>query len=269
MKKVTGRIIMIIALIVCLLAAGLLVITLVQYRTSEKLYEQAAEQYTDPADRDSTGEEAKTDPDAGNDGSYETAPVVVDFDALKKVNEDVAGWIYCEDTVINYPVMYGSDNDFYLHHSYEGNYSASGSIFIDYNNKNDLSDTNTIIYGHHMKDKSMFATLSNWAEQEYYEEHPVVWLLTPEQDYKIVLFGGYTTSASSDTYTIYQDHSEELVEYLQTAASQSDFKAAVSSLPGDAHFVVLSTCAYVFDNARYVLHGYLEPVDSAGGVPLS
>lgn len=267
MKKVTGRIIMLIALIVCLAAAGLLVFTLVQYRTSEKLYEEAAQQFTAVSDRDTADEEAGTE--TGGADSREKAPITVDFDALKEVNEDVAGWIYCEDTVINYPVMYGSDNDFYLHHSYEGNYSASGSIFIDSHNKSDFSDTNTIIYGHHMKDKSMFATLSNWAEQEYYEAHPVVWLLTPEQDYKIVLFGGYTTSASSDTYTIYQDHSKELVEYLQTAAAQSDFKPAVSSLPGDARFVVLSTCAYVFDNARYVLHGYLEPAGSAGGVPLS
>ena len=118
-----------------------------------------------------------------------------------------------------------------------------------------------------MKNGSMFATLDHWAEQEYYEGHPVMWLLTPEQDYKIVLFSGYTTSASSDTYAIFDGPCQELDAYLIKCRSQSDFSAEVE-LEGDSRYVLLSTCAYVFDNARFVLHGKLVPVDSAGGVPL-
>ena len=93
-----------------------------------------------------------------------------------------------------------------------------------------------------------------------------MWLLTPEQDYKIVLFSGYTTSATSDTYTIFEGPSQELDAYLAKCREQSDFSMEVE-LDSEGRYVLLSTCAYVFDNARYVLHGMLVPVDSAGGVP--
>jgi len=195
------------------------------------------------------------------------APVKVDFDSLKAVNNDVKGWIYCEDTIINYPVLYGETNDKYLRHTYDGEYNIAGSIFIETNNKPDLSDSNTIIYGHHMNDGSMFYGLDHWHLQEYYNTHPIMWLLTPKQDYIIVLFSGYTANAYSDTYTIFYDLDEKFDEYIKEALTKSDFKADVV-LPSDGKYVLLSTCAYVFDGARYVLHGLLVPVDSAGGVPI-
>ena len=169
-------------------------------------------------------------------------------------------------------MLQGTDNDYYLHHTYDGKSSISGSIFADANNRPDFADSNTVIYGHHMKNKSMFATISNWAEQDYYEEHPVMWLLTPRQDYKIVLFSEYTTSAYSDTYVMYPEACPEMDEYLKRAAQSSNFQSDIQTngeLTGDAHYVLLSTCAYVFDNARDVLHGKLVPVNSIGGVPVA
>ena len=167
--------------------------------------------------------------------------------------------------MINYPVVQGEDNDFYLHHGFDKEGSSSGAIFVEAMNRPQFADANTVIYGHHMRDKSMFATLEYWAAQEYYEEHPVMWLLTPQQDYKIVLFSGYTASADSDTYMIFQEPGKELDDYLAQSLAQSDFEADVQ-LDGQARYVLLSTCAYAFHNARYVLHGVLVPVDSAGGV---
>ena len=167
-------------------------------------------------------------------------------------------------------LVQGEDNDLYLHHSYDKAYSVSGSIFVDSGNRKGFVDSNTIIYGHHMKNGSMFASLSKWSDQQYYEEHPVMWLLTPERDYKVELFSGYTTSAYAETYTMFPEPGAEVDAYLERAAGQSDFQPAEGTgLDGEAHYVLLSTCAYVFDNARSVLHGKLVPVDSAGGVPLS
>ncbi len=189
-------------------------------------------------------------------------PVEVDFDELLEANPDVVGWIYCEDTIINYPVLQGEDNSYYLHHTLDGTYVRTGSIFADGNNRRDFQDANTIIYGHHTKDVFMFATLDYWAEQKYYEEHPVIWLLTPTQDYKIVLFSGYHTSAYSDTYQIFSEPGEAFAEYLAACREQSDFQADVE-LDENAKYVLLSTCAYVFTDARYVLHGMLVPVEKA------
>lgn len=260
MRKAISRIIVTILLILFIGSICAIVYILKQYRDDEAVYGQAAADFT------MENEPAAVPED---NGGAETAPITVDFEALRKVNEDVIGWIYCEDTVIDYPVLRGEDNDYYLHHTYDRKSSISGSIFVDTNNRPGFADSNTVIYGHHMKNKSMFATISNWAEQDYYEEHPVMWLLTPEQDYKIVLFSEYTTSAYSDTYLMYQAPCPELDEYLKRAAEKSEFKSeaqAPEQLDGNARYVLLSTCAYVFDNARDVLHGKLVPVNSAGGV---
>jgi len=195
------------------------------------------------------------------------APVRVDFPSLLEVNSDVKGWIYCQDTNIDYPVLYGETNDTYLRHTYDKAYNIAGSIFIESENDPNLKDYNTIIYGHHMNDGSMFAGLEHRAEQSYYDEHPVMWLLTPERDYLLVLASGYTTSAYSDTYAVITEPGENLTSYILDFLAKSDFKTDLL-LPLDGRYVVLTTCAYVFDNARYVLHGLLVPADSAGGRPL-
>lgn len=268
MGKWIRRIIMLVLLAIFLFSVISIAIILYQYKVSDQLYESTASQYTIQS-AGGGGEDTGAQTPQGGENVPEakvTAPFSVDFEGLQTVCGDVAGWIYCEDTPINYPVVLGKDNDYYLTHNFDGSASASGSIFIEAANRPGFADSNTIIYGHHMKNGSMFATLDKWAEQEYYEEHPVMWLLTPEQDYKIVLFAGYTTSANSDTYVIFQGSGGELDAWLEKCKGQSDFDAELE-LEGDARYVLLSTCAYVFDNARYVLHGKLVPVDSAGGVP--
>lgn len=202
------------------------------------------------------GEKAYGDSEAGK----ERAPLVVDFAKLQAENEEVQGWIYCEGTPINYPVVKGEDNSFYLNHSYDGKESASGAIFMDVSNRSGFADANSILYGHHMKNGSMFAGLEKWADQEYYEEHPQMWLLTPEGDYRIVLFAGYTTRSDSETYTIFTDFCPEMEEYLKKCMEKSDFRADLEK--AGQKFVVLSTCAYSFEEARYVLHGILVPVEA-------
>ena len=244
------------------------------YRESRKTYSGAAEEYTKPAevtaavsaeDEAPAGGEPAAEREAERELIY--APIEVDFDYLCRINSDVIGWIYCPDTVINYPVVWGRDNDYYLERNYRGEPDSSGTIFADAGNMKDLTDSNIILYGHHMQDMSMFATLKYWLKQEYYEEHPVMWLLTPEQDYRIELFSGYVTSAESETYTIFRGAGEEFDAYLRSALARSEFRAE-TELDATGKYVLLSTCAYSFQLARTVLHGRLIPVDSAGGLPI-
>ena len=302
MEKGKRRLFIGILLIIFLGAAGGMCSVLLQYQKSRNFYSQAAEQYTSLVLSDVSDGSEETGTDSGDstpagensldtkDRLSEKAPLVVDFEALQAVNPDIIGWIYCADTIINYPVLQGEDNDFYLQHSYEKSPLKQGSIFIDVENKDDLSDRNTIIYGHHMKDGSMFSVLHSWRNQEFYEEHPVMWLLTPKQDYKIVLFSGYTASAYSDTYTIFPEEAysgnaekslrerspkayQELETYLDSCAKKTNFRPEQSwqelcrweEQEGDGEeyqeyrYVLLSTCAYEFDDARFVLHGVLIP----------
>lgn len=256
MAKTIRRIIMALLAVIFIGSCAYILITLYRYKKSDEIYAGAVDKYITAGDKNSEKEADKSSAD-----SAESAPISVDFEELQKISPDIVGWIYCEDTVINYPVVKGSDNDYYLHHAYDGTYSASGAIFIDADNADDFQDSNTIIYGHHMKNGSMFATLSNWQKQEYYDEHPVMWLLTPTQNYKIILFSGYTTSAYSDTYKIFREPGEEFTQYIINSAKYSSFSMPETELYADAKYVLLSTCAYVFDNARSVIHGMLVPVE--------
>ncbi|WP_276951575.1 class B sortase [Acetatifactor muris] len=279
MNKKIRHIIMALLLVVFCTAGGVIFFTYQKYEQEDRVYEQAAEAYTRPvtdgggfgtsdASGLPTGAEAVEEAETLN--GWAGAPLEVDFPRLREVNGDVVGWIYCEGTVINYPVLQGEDNDYYLHRNMNRQTHNAGSIFVDAANQPGFGDSNTIIYGHHMKNGSMFASLDEWAAQEYYEEHPVMWLLTPQQNYRILLFAGYTTSAASDTYTIFPDSCDELEEYLKQCMEKSDFEADFNMTGPDAReeislsrndqYVVLSTCAYSFQDARYVLHGKLVPV---------
>ena len=241
------------AIFVC--SAGVVGYVYHSYGKVEQVYTEAAKSYTTKRE-----DEEKT-------GSI--VPIQVDFDALRAQNPDIIGWIYCPDTVINYPVLHGKDNDQYLHHDYLGNYDFAGSIFIETTNKPDFSDANTIVYGHHLLTELMFSCLENWQDQSFYEKHPVMWLLTPERDYQVVLVSGHHVSAYSDLYQTIIDHGDQMNNYVSAAVAASDFVPieGVQANPAN-NYVMLSTCAYIFDNARYVLHGMLVPLNSAGGMPL-
>lgn len=249
-------------------SAGSYLLIQSRYRVSQRGYDQAAEQFTS-AVTGSASSALPPDPEQGGEAKAEAggenidrAPIKVDFDALIAINDDVMGWIYCEGTVINYPVVWGRDNSFYLERNYRKGYDPSGAIFSDCGNMLDFSDNNTILYGHHMANKTMFATLKKWLEQDYYEEHPCMWLLTPQQDYRVELIAGYVTAADSEAFTIYRGGGPEFREYLRQAMEKSKFKAPAQDQEIDesAKYVMLSTCAYSFELARTVLHGKLTPV---------
>ncbi len=189
----------------------------------------------------------------------ETAPIEVDFDVLLKQNGDIVGWLYCEDTPINLPVVQSSDNDYYLRRLLDGSWNTAGTLFVDCRNSADFSDANTVIYGHNMKNKTMFGTLSYYREQSYFEEHPVMWLLTPNGDYKVEPVAGYITPTTSDVYSFDQSD-EEVLATVRQAVESSTFTSGIEISDGD-RFLTLSTCSYEYENARYVLIGRLVPAE--------
>lgn len=185
----------------------------------------------------------------------EQAPIEVDFELLKKQSGDVVGWLYCEDTPINLPLAQAGDNERYLRRLLDGTENNSGTLFVDFRNYRDFSDWNTIIYGHNMRNGDMFGTLHKYGEQEYYDAHPILWLLTPEGDYKVELVAGFITSSTSEAYTI-PDTPEEAQTLIQAEVEKSTFKTGLTLNPDD-RYLTLSTCSYEFEEARYVLVGRL------------
>lgn len=182
-------------------------------------------------------------------------PITVDFDELKKINPDVIGWLYCKDTQINYPVVQTDNNEYYLHNMINGEYNFAGTLFVDYRCEKDFAGLNTIIYGHNMKNGSMFGDLPKYKAQDYYDAHPTMWLLTPDKTYKVELLSGQVTASDSDAYDIISKR-EDLTKYLENAVSQSFFKTD-SSVDDAEKIITLSTCSYEYENARFVVIGKL------------
>jgi len=180
----------------------------------------------------------------------------INFRALQEVNPDVIGWIYSPDTTINYPVVQGDDNAYYLKHLADRTENRNGCPFLDVQNRPDFTDDNSVIYGHHMQNGTMFAGISWYEDQSYYDEHPVMYLMTPSATYRIELFSGYITTMDSSAYMQNFGSVQEHTDWLKEVSGRSDFRANLEISAYD-RVITLSTCAYQFENARYVLHGKL------------
>lgn len=212
--------------------------------------------------RSAYGEKAATYVrDAPATTGSELPPREIDFDALRKEAPAVVGWIWCPGTAIDYPVVQGPDNGFYLSHAYDDSSLYSGSIFVDASCAPDFSYANSIVYGHRMTDGSMFGSLPEWSNQAYFDEHPYLWLFTPGGTYRLDIVAGRTVDAHDPVYTVFSEPGEEFTAYLGQAVASSDFVSGVEPDP-TARYVLLSTCYR--DNladGRYILHAKLVPVD--------
>ena len=193
-------------------------------------------------------------------------PIEVDFDKLKSVNEDVVGWIYVDALPdISYPIVKGKDNQTYLHQTYEKNYNFAGTIFVDYENSGDFSDCNTLVYGHNMKNGSMFGHLKKFREDDkLYKQDKYFWILTPERNYRYEIITAYTTSVNSDTYTLFKGPGEEFEKYLETIKGYSEIKTDDTDLTIKDRIVTLSTCTGN-ESTRFVVQGKRVDAEDADG----
>ncbi len=214
--------------------------------------EDGTENITSDSDKQSKGMTSKN---TDSDKKKTIIPNAIDFAALQEQNPDVVAWLYCPDTVINYPIAYCGDNDKYLHRDLNLEYSREGTLFVEAENQGDFSDVNTIIYGHNMKNGSMFKTITEYVSADFYEEHPVMYLYTPGKRYEVRLLAGCLTDTDADIYTALND-TEKVKETLEQLYKKSTFLSE-ETWEKTEQLVTLSTCSYEYDNARYVLIGKL------------
>lgn len=178
--------------------------------------------------------------------------------SLNNAYPDSVGWLYIPDTSMNYPIMQGGDNDFYLHHAYDGSSLQAGSIFLDYRCENRFMNPVNILYGHNMRNGSMFAGVLNFADPAYFESHKYGWLATPETVYRIDFFSCAKAHMNDELY----DGSTPVDEWM---SHLSDVSVVLENadFSGNDRFISLSTCSYEFENARTILTGKL--VEMNGG----
>lgn len=186
----------------------------------------------------------------------------VDFNYLRQVNEDIVGWLISDSGEINYPIVRGADNSYYLNHLFDGTYNKNGALFMDYRNTPGFVDRNTFIYGHNMKNGSMFAPLLQYADQAYYDAYPEMRIITPDGTYRLEIFSGYTTTGDSASYQLDFYDDGAYVDYISQIKEQSDFVSDVE-VDTEDKIITLSTCAYSFDEARYLVHAKLVKEENA------
>lgn len=182
----------------------------------------------------------------------------VNFPALKKINPEAVAWLTAKGTKIDYPVVLGEDNSYYLRHLFTGRRNKLGAIFMDCRNHGDFSDKNTVLYGHNMKDGSMFASLTKYRRQSYYDRFPAMELDTPGGDFQIVLFAGIVVDGSRESVRFSFQDARDFQRYIDSLKKASSFKSHTAVAAGD-RIITLCTCSYEFKNARYALFGKLTP----------
>ncbi len=179
-----------------------------------------------------------------------------DFDALYAMNSEVVGWIRIEDTNINYPMVQTTDNEKYLRLTLDGKWNNAGTIFADYRVADPFISENTIIHGHNQRNKAMFHDLTLYLDQEFWESHPYVTVLTPEKNYLYQIYSCYQSPNVSKTYNCEFSSPEQYQQYLDYTVSQALYDTGISVSSSD-RIVTLSTCNNDWDDTRMVVHAKL------------
>ena len=145
----------------------------------------------------------------------------IDFKKLKSQNQDIAGWIYIRGTTIDYPIVQGKDNEEYLHQDFNKKKSSSGTIFLDNNCKKDFTSDNNIIYGHHMKNGTMFAQLLKFREKSFLKKHNEIMIFTPDRTIHLKVISAYAQKAQNKIPVTFANDKQKKA-YIKKIESMSE-----------------------------------------------
>lgn len=251
--SILTAVILIAAVLVILFSLSRLIPILRDYRQSGQTYQDLAEQYVD----DTADADGDVISDDEGEQDYDWASVSIDFDALKQVNPDVIGWIRFDDTsavAVDYPILYAADNDTYLRTDLYGESHTAGSIFLEAANTPDFSDCYNIIYGHNMRNGTMFGTLKQYRRDEsFYDANAYFTIYTEDAAYRYQIFAYEVVTDDSEIYTVGYQPDEAYQELIDLMCSLSLRDTGIVPAVTD-RIVTLSTCTSVNDNERFVVH---------------
>ena len=238
-----------------------------EYQLGVELYTNVQQHIVLPAVKYSQLEQGITFPETSTSSMpSETTPSApkpeilfpeVDFPGLLEMSQDVVGWIYIEGTNINYPIVQGFDNRYYVSTLIDGTPNDAGSIFMDFQNTADFSDAHTVLYGHNMKNGTMFHDIVNYQKQEFYDQNSIGLIMTPEKNYYFEIVSAYIASLADPAWQLEFVDEADALQWLQDSIARSSIVGSTQPQPGD-RIITLSTCTYEFNDARFVLVGILK-----------
>lgn len=234
-----------------------------EYKSAESEYDNIEEDYLvdEPLD-EATGDAVVTEDGVaeeqpngeGQKSKFVFKPLNVDFASLKQTNKDVVGWIQFESFNLSYPIVKDSGDNYYLNHTFKKQKNSSGAIFIGPANSSSLQDTNTIIFGHNMKNGSMFGLLGRYKNKSYFPGNQYFRIYTPgggTQRYQI--FSVYKAAVNGSAYTIWSHTGgSEYGAWIKELKKNSMYDTGVSVSEHDS-IVTLSTCVTGEDSKRLVV----------------
>lgn len=233
------------------------------YSIGEKTYRELTQyvSVSGPSMNAETEMLSESSPSDGETADSEAANwPTIDFANLRQINSDVVGWILIKGTNINYPIVQGDDNDYYLTHLFDGTVNKSGSIFLDALASPDFSNKHSIVFGHNMKDDTMFSALLGYSDQTFYNEHRDVLIMTPTYNYRIRLFSGYVAENDMNAWDRDIDP-DEFGSWIDELVERSVF-VSDQNPDGNDKVVTFSTCTE-YGQTKFVLHGYIAETESA------
>lgn len=184
----------------------------------------------------------------------------INLAALQEVNPDVIGWIRIPDTKIDYPVLQGPDNEFYLKRTWEKEENHVGSVFLEHRNSQDMMDFNTILYAHNMNDGSMFGGLSKYNDSSYRQKHPYVYIATSDRVLRYEIFAFYKAEVESPTYGLSFQQVQTKVDFVKHALEKSHYDTGIVPENHD-RVLTLSTCTAAGISYRWVAQARLKMVE--------
>lgn len=244
-RNIWSNIVLVIAIAVFLFSAYKLYTIYAEYNKGDKEYETILDEVVTQEIVESPGEEGK-----------EEIVFKVDFEKLLSVNKETVAWIrFDEPSRISYPVVKAGDNDKYLRTTFEGKQNSSGALFVDAANAGDFADFNTFIYGHNMKNGSMFGQLRKYKNETFYRENPYFYIYTPDgKELKYQVFAVAIVEDTSESYKKTYADDEEYQEYLNHLERIALYDTGVE-VTSESQIVSLSTCTNVTETQRLLVHG--------------
>lgn len=197
-------------------------------------------------DNNSSGE--NDGQDQSKDGDYVNS---ANEEELKSINSDYKMWIQIENTNINYPVVQGSDNDYYLKHNFRKESNISGTVFVESANDID-NDKNIILYGHNMRNGTMFNNITNYKEESFFNEDNKINIIMNNTLYEYEVFSVYVKNVSEVNLAIGFANEDEFINYAYNQADESIYKKDVDFSAED-NLITLVTCSYEFTDARTIV----------------
>lgn len=261
--RIMDTVLIIVIVVSGVLAAGSFLDGILDRQREEKIRKTALQQADTPPDALSDKMTERSDimaePETAEETARESYQSPIDFESLRKTNPDIVAWVEIPGAGISYPVVQAADNDTYLRRDFEGKESRAGTIFLDCDSDADMMGMHSVLYGHHMRNQTMFSQIVKFKDAEFFTENREVILYTPDRELHLRTIAAVYGNADGEKRRTKFSSQEMLSRYADEMTKNCKFRELPDGgMEGLYSFV---TCSYEFEDARTILYAVRETTE--------